>query len=180
MIIWATGIFRYKFVITNPASEDLLSKDRLNIKSHINNTCVPFLLEYLSNGAHSWNKDYPPSRGYRHCGGAFWIHQRQTQAVTESLRRPTSRVADPNPGAGAITANAAILTPQYNLGAKSQLRLKDGCDIIRYYETVNRVITTNMVRRKPEIKKRNIGQPFAPGVQVIILQYPISSKAWPL
>ena len=72
--------------------------------------------------------------------------------VAENLRRPYGLVVAPNTGVGSVPKKLPIPTPLYTFGTKSQLRLKAGGDIVRYYETINRVVTPNMVRWQPEAK----------------------------
>jgi hypothetical protein len=69
--------------------------------------------------------------------------------VADNLRRPGGRVPNPDPGA---VAGAMIPTPPFVFGAKSQMRLLAACDLIRYYDTVGREITTNNIRWDPVIK----------------------------
>jgi hypothetical protein len=69
--------------------------------------------------------------------------------VADNLRRPGGRVPNPDPGAA---AGAMIPTPPFVFGAKSQMRLLAACDLVRYYETVGREITTGNIRWDPVIK----------------------------
>ena len=50
--------------------------------------------------------------------------------IAENLRRPGGRIPDPNPAAPAGTT---IPSPPFVFGAKSQMRLRAACDLIRCY-----------------------------------------------
>ena len=64
------------------------------------------------------------------------------QQVAESLRRPGGRIPDPTPNSA---PGAKIPTPPLVFGAKSQKQLLAACDIVRYYETTGRGITTDNI-----------------------------------
>ena len=63
--------------------------------------------------------------------------------VANNLRNPGGRISDPNPN---DQANATISTPHFVFGAKSQKRILEACDLVRFYETIERPITaTNLI-----------------------------------
>ena len=57
------------------------------------------------------------------------------EQLAANLRRPAGRVPDPNQD------GATIPTPPFVFGAKSQTRLMTAAKLVRYYETVARLIT---------------------------------------
>lgn len=68
--------------------------------------------------------------------------------ISENLRRPSGRIpVDPNNPNG-----PTMPTPPFVFGAKSFNRIKASADIIRYYETVDRVITAGNMQWDPVIK----------------------------
>ena len=71
------------------------------------------------------------------------------EQVAANLRRPAGRIPDPTPGAA---AGAAIRTPPFVFGAKSQKRLIVACELLRYYETVGRVVTAGNLQWTPTMK----------------------------
>jgi hypothetical protein len=71
------------------------------------------------------------------------------QQVADNLRRPGGRIPDPTPGAA---PGATIPTPPFVFGAKSQKRLLAACDIVRYYETTGRPLTTVNIQWSTVIK----------------------------
>ena len=60
------------------------------------------------------------------------------QQLADNLRCPGGRVPDPNPGA---PAGAAIPTPPFVFGAKSQKCIAIACGLVRFYATVGRDLT---------------------------------------
>ena len=60
------------------------------------------------------------------------------QQLADNLRKPGGRIPDPDPNE---PAGATIPMPAFTYGAKSQKRLTVACDLIRYYQTVGRVLT---------------------------------------
>ena len=64
------------------------------------------------------------------------------QQLADNLRRPGGRITDPNakPGRHGDTA-PTIPTPAFVFGAKSQMRLKIACELVRYYEATGRELT---------------------------------------
>ena len=60
------------------------------------------------------------------------------QQLADNLRKPGGRIPDPDPN---TAAGATILTPAFTYGAKFQKRLTVARDLIRYYQTVGRVLT---------------------------------------
>ena len=61
------------------------------------------------------------------------------QQLADNLRRPGGRVPDPNPTA---PAGSTIPTPPFVFGAKSQRRIAVACDLVKYYKTVGRDLTS--------------------------------------
>jgi hypothetical protein len=100
------------------------------------------------------------------------------QQVAGSLRRPGGRVPDPTPGAA---AGATIPTPPFVFGAKSQKRLLAACDIVRYYTTTGRPLTSgnmqwntvisNFAEQMKALKDRKTGD--VPDVPKITKTLPI-------
>ena len=62
--------------------------------------------------------------------------------IADNLRRPGGRVQDPTPGA---TVGATIPTPPFVFGSKSQTRLEVAGNLVRFYNTINRVLTPSNV-----------------------------------
>ena len=69
--------------------------------------------------------------------------------VADNLRNPGGRVPNPDPGA---PAGSTIARPPFVFGAKSQKRLLEACDIIRFYETIGRPLTPGAIRYVPVIQ----------------------------
>eukprot|EP00957_Ditylum_brightwellii_P058804 4458028-Ditylum_brightwellii.AAC.1 len=63
--------------------------------------------------------------------------------IAENLKRPAGRIPDPTPGAAPGTT---IPTPLFTFGAKSQQRLLVACELIWYYDTVDRRLTPSNLR----------------------------------
>ena len=61
------------------------------------------------------------------------------QQLADNLRHPGGRVPDPNPAA---QARSTIPTPPFVFGAKSQRRIAVACDLVKYYRTVGRDLTS--------------------------------------
>lgn len=70
--------------------------------------------------------------------------------LADNLRQPPGRIPDPNGG------GATIPTPAYVFGAKLQKRLKVACNLVQYYETVGRELTTANIRWFNVMKKFEI------------------------
>ena len=66
------------------------------------------------------------------------FEKQELQLLTDNLRKPGGRIADPNPNA---PPGPSIPTPAFTYGAKSQKRLTVACDLVRYYQTVGRDLT---------------------------------------
>ena len=65
------------------------------------------------------------------------------QQVADNLRKPPGRIQDPNQP---NNPQATIPTPGFVFGAKSHKRLLAACELLRYYNTVGRTVTsTNIV-----------------------------------
>ena len=58
--------------------------------------------------------------------------------ISENLRRPGGRIADPTPGA---EEGSIIPTPPFVFGAKSQARLQVACNLVRFYDVIGRPLT---------------------------------------
>ena len=71
------------------------------------------------------------------------------EQVAANLRRPAGRIPDLTPGAA---AGATTRTPPFVFGAKSQKRLIVACELLRYCETVGRVITAGNLQWTPVMK----------------------------
>ena len=69
--------------------------------------------------------------------------------IAENLRRPTGRVADPDPNAA---EGATIPQPPFTFGAKSQMRLVAAADLIRYYDATGRDLTPGNIKWDPIVK----------------------------
>jgi hypothetical protein len=69
--------------------------------------------------------------------------------VAENLRKPGGRVPNPDPNA---PAGATIETPPFLFGAKSQKRLLEAGELIRFYITIGRQLTPGNIRYDPVIK----------------------------
>jgi hypothetical protein len=71
------------------------------------------------------------------------------EQIAANLRRPAGRIPDPNPGAA---AGATIATPPFVLGAKSQQRLTTATALVRFYDTVGRLVTAGNLQWTPVMK----------------------------
>jgi hypothetical protein len=69
--------------------------------------------------------------------------------VADNLRRPGGRIPNPDPNA---PAGSTIAQPPFFFGAKAQKRVLAACDLVRYYEMVDRKPTANNMRWNPVIK----------------------------
>ena len=67
------------------------------------------------------------------------FEKQELQQLADNLRKPGGRIPDPNPNAA---PGATIATPAFTFGAKSQKRLTVACDLVRYYQTVGRDLTS--------------------------------------
>ena len=67
------------------------------------------------------------------------FEKQELQQLADNLRKPGGRIPDPNPNAA---PGATIPTPAFTFGAKSQKRLTVACDLVRYYQTVGRDLTS--------------------------------------
>ena len=70
--------------------------------------------------------------------------------IAENLRRPGGRVPDPSPLAA---VGATIPTPPFIFGAKSQMRLKVACDLVKYYNTTGRPLTATNIQWDPVMSR---------------------------
>ena len=61
------------------------------------------------------------------------------QQLADNLRHPGGCIPDPNPAA---QAGSTIPTPPFIFGAKSQRRIAVACDLVKYYRTVGRDLTS--------------------------------------
>ena len=62
--------------------------------------------------------------------------------IADNLRRPGGRIPDPTPG---VPAGTMIPTPPFIFGAKSQMRLRVACDLIRHYNIMICPVTATNV-----------------------------------
>jgi hypothetical protein len=65
------------------------------------------------------------------------------EQIAANLRRPAGRILDPNPGAD---EGATIPTQPFVFNAKSQKRLKDATELIKYYESVGRPLAAGNIQ----------------------------------
>ena len=72
------------------------------------------------------------------------FEKQELHQLADNLRKPGGRIADPNPNAA---PGATIPTPAFTFGAKSQKRLTVACDLVRYYQTVGRELTSANIQR---------------------------------
>ena len=63
------------------------------------------------------------------------FEKQELHQLADNLRKPGGRIPDPNPNAA---PGATIPMPAFTYGAKSQKRLTVACDLVRYYQTVER------------------------------------------
>ena len=73
--------------------------------------------------------------------------------VADNLRSPGGWIPNPDPN---TPAGSTIARPPFVFGAKSQKRLLEACDIIRFYQTIGRNLTAGNIRYNPVI--RNFAQ----------------------
>jgi predicted DNA-binding WGR domain protein len=71
------------------------------------------------------------------------------EQIAANLRRPAGRVPDPNPAAA---VGATIPTPPFVFGAKSQMRLINSTNLLRYYDSVGRNTTAGNLQWTPVMK----------------------------
>ena len=71
------------------------------------------------------------------------------KSIAENLRRPGGRIPDPANGPNDI---ATIPQPPFTFGARSQHRLAEACDLLRFYETIGREVTAGNIRFTNVIK----------------------------
>ena len=69
--------------------------------------------------------------------------------VAENLRKPGDRIPNPDPNA---PVGSTIPRPSYVFGAKSQKRLLEACELVRFYETIGRPLTAPNIQYDPVIK----------------------------
>ena len=82
------------------------------------------------------------------------FEKQELQQLADNLRKPGGRFPDPNPNAA---PGATIPMPAFTYGAKSQKRLTVACDLVRYYQTVGRDLTSaniqwNQVKSNLEVQ----------------------------
>eukprot|EP00957_Ditylum_brightwellii_P153374 11673457-Ditylum_brightwellii.AAC.1 len=78
------------------------------------------------------------SKGSNAVGDVADFDKSSIKQIAENLRRPAGRILDPTPGAA---PGATIPTPSFTFGAKSQQRLLVACELVQYYDTVDRWLT---------------------------------------
>jgi hypothetical protein len=69
--------------------------------------------------------------------------------VAENLRKPGGRIPNPDPNA---PAGSTIERPPFTFGAKSQKRLLEAAELIRFYNTVGRTLTPANLQYNTVIK----------------------------
>jgi hypothetical protein len=69
--------------------------------------------------------------------------------VAENLRKPGGRIPNPDPNA---PAGSTIETPPFPFGAKSQKRMLEAGELIRFYKTIGRQLTPGNIRYDPVMK----------------------------
>ena len=69
--------------------------------------------------------------------------------VANNLRNTGGMIPYPDPNA---QANATISTPPFVFGAKSQKRTLEACALVRFYETIERPITSTNLLHRPIIR----------------------------
>jgi hypothetical protein len=69
--------------------------------------------------------------------------------VAENLRKPGDRIANPDPNAA---VGSTIARPPYVFGAKSQKRLLETSELVRFYTTIGRPLTAANIRYEPVTK----------------------------
>jgi len=67
--------------------------------------------------------------------------------IATNLKKPGDRIPNPDPGAG-----GTIPRPPYTFGAKSQKRLLAASEIVRFYKTIGRELTTGAIRWNPVVQ----------------------------
>ena len=77
--------------------------------------------------------------GIQAVAGLADFEKQELQQLADNLRKPGGRIPDPNPNAA---PGATIPMPAFTFGAKSQKRLTVACDLVRYYQTVGRDLTS--------------------------------------
>jgi hypothetical protein len=77
------------------------------------------------------------------------FHKDTLTQVADNLRQPGGRIPNPDPNA---PPGSTIAQPPFVFGAKSQKRLLEACELIRYYEMVSREPTHTNMRWDPVIK----------------------------
>ena len=75
------------------------------------------------------------------------------KTVADNLRNPGGRIPNPDPNA---PPGSTIARPPFVFGAKSNKRLLEACDLIRFYETIGRPLTAANILYNPII--RNFAQ----------------------
>ena len=69
--------------------------------------------------------------------------------VANNLSNHGGRIPHPDPNA---RENATISTPPFEFGAKSQKRMLEACELVRFYETIERPITATKLLYRPVIR----------------------------
>jgi hypothetical protein len=69
--------------------------------------------------------------------------------VADNLRCPGGQILNPDSN---VPARSTILQPPFIFGAKAQKRVLAACDLVRYYQMVDRGPTHNNMRWNPVIK----------------------------
>ena len=98
--------------------------------------------------------------------------------VANNLRNPEGRIPNPDPNA---QEKATTSTQPFVFGAKSQKRMLEACEFVRFYETVERPITARNLLYCPVI--RNFTQQWRALVDckdVDVPKFPKVSKELPI
>lgn len=71
------------------------------------------------------------------------------EKIAANLKSPGDRIPNPDPGAA---PGSTIPRPPYPFGAKSQKRLLAACELVRFYTTIGRELTSQNIRWDPVIR----------------------------
>ena len=79
------------------------------------------------------------------------------QQIADNLRRPGGRVPDPNyvpPDPMPVLSPVVpmVLTPPFIFGEKSQKHLQVACELVRFYDTIGRLLTAENVKWNTQMK----------------------------
>ena len=98
--------------------------------------------------------------------------------IAENLRRPGGRIPDPNPAAPTGTS---IPSPPFVFGAKSQMRLRAACDLIRCYRMTGRTLTATNIQWDPVMSRfKELWNAIKERRKAVEPDTPLISKALPI